>query len=61
MSTFRSDITGEEFNDGVVARPGDEEFTREIAEKHFGHKNFSYVGTPEWQPPEPPQEEDPAE
>lgn len=52
MAIWQDDKTGERHDDGEALRPGDEGFSRELAEAHFGHKDFSYVGTPNWVPPE---------
>lgn len=51
MGIFRLDKDGKEFDDGINAVPGDPEFTRDLAEAHFGSKDFSYVGTPAYENP----------
>jgi hypothetical protein len=59
MAVWQHDVTGERFEDDVKQKPGEEGFTRAKAEAHFKSKNFSYVGTPDWEPPAPtptPQE-----
>ena len=38
MGIFRLDKTGDEFDDGIDAVPGDPEFTRDLAEAHFKDK-----------------------
>lgn len=57
MALWKSDIKDEMFDDGLSSKPGEESFTREVAEKQFGHKKFSYVGTPNWVAPEQPADE----
>lgn len=52
MALFRDDKTGGDFDDGVNALPGEAEFTRDHAEQHFKHKQFSYVGTPDYVSPQ---------
>lgn len=42
-----SDTTGAVFDDGLPFMPGDEGFTRERAQTHFGTPAFSWVGTPD--------------
>jgi len=42
-----SDTTGEVFDDGLPFMPGDEGFTRERAQAHFGTPAFSWIGTPD--------------
>ena len=44
---------GEQFDDELTFLPGEEGFTRARAKKHFKTDDFNYVGTPNWQPPEP--------
>lgn len=51
MGIFRADKDGKEFDDGINAVPGDPGFTRDLAEAHFGSKEFSYVGTPTYENP----------
>lgn len=51
MGIFRHDKTGQEFDDGINAVPGDPEFTRDLAEAHFKETGFSYVGTPTYENP----------
>lgn len=51
MAVFRHDKTGNDFDDGINAIPGDPEFTRDLAEAHFKDKAFSYVSTPTYVPP----------
>lgn len=51
MGVFRHDKTGKDFDDGINAIPGDAEFTRDLAEAHFGDKAFSYISTPTYVPP----------
>lgn len=51
MALWQHDKSGEQFDDGGTTRPGEEGFTRELAEAHFGDKAFSYKGTPNWTPP----------
>lgn len=51
MGVFRHDKTGKDFDDGINAIPGDPEFTRDLAEAHFGDKAFSYISTPTYEPP----------
>lgn len=51
MAIWQDDKSGDRHDDGQALLPGEAGFTRELAEKHFGHKNFSYVGTPNWAPP----------
>lgn len=58
MAQWKHDKTHEVFDDGLRSKPGEEDFTREVAENHYGNKNFSYMGTPNWQPPEEPQAEE---
>lgn len=50
MAIWSKDSDGERFDDGQTSLPGEEGFTRDLAEAHFGTKLFSYVGTPNWQP-----------
>jgi hypothetical protein len=42
------DTKGDLFDDGLDS-PGEDGFTRSLAQAHFGTKAFSYVGTPDWQ------------
>ncbi len=56
MALWQHDQSGDRFDDGLTAKPGEESFTREPAEAHFGDKNFSYMGTPNWAPPAEPDE-----
>lgn len=59
MALWKDDKSDDFYDDGQTTKPGEETFTRELAEAHFGHKNFSYVGTPNWEPPKetaPPQD-----
>lgn len=51
MALWLHDATGKQFDDGLTTKPGEEGFTREFAEKHFGTSKFSYSGTPNWAPP----------
>lgn len=51
MAQWKEDDGEALFDDGLTHKPGEEGFTRELAEQHFGHKEFSYMGTPNWQPP----------
>lgn len=51
MGVFRHDKTAKDFDDGINAIPGDPEFTRDLAEAHFGDKAFSYISTPTYEPP----------
>lgn len=50
--------TDEQFDDGLTAKPGEEGFTRELAEEHANGGEFNYIGTPNWSPPagQEPQE-----
>lgn len=52
MALFRDGKTGVDFDDGINALPGEAEFTRDYAEQHFKHKQFSYVGTPDYVSPQ---------
>jgi len=52
MALWQHDESGERFDDGLTAQPGEEGFTRELAQAHFGTDRFSYVGTPNWVPPQ---------
>ena len=52
MAIWQNDKTGERFDDGIIARPGEEGFTRDKAAAHFKADDFSYVGTPDWEPAE---------
>lgn len=54
MALWMHDITHKQWDDGLKAKPGEEGFTRELAEQHFGDKDFSYCGTPNWEAPAPP-------
>ena len=47
MALWKHDTTHETYDDGGTCQPGEEGFTRELAEAHFGDKNFSFVGTPQ--------------
>lgn len=40
------------WDDGLAAKPGEPDFTRDLAAEHFGTEAFSYMGTPNWQPQE---------
>jgi hypothetical protein len=60
MPLWKDDNADNTFDDGDTTKPGEEGFSRAKAEKQFGHKNFSYMGTPNWQPPAQPDEEAPA-
>lgn len=55
MALWKSEKPEDDFDDGLTAKPGEAGFTREVAEKHFGHKNFNYSGTPNWVPPAQPE------
>jgi hypothetical protein len=58
MALWKHDNNHEIYDDGATTQPGEDGFTRELAEKHFGDKDFSYMGTPNWAPPlaeEPPE------
>lgn len=48
MALWQHDETREQFDDGLTAKPGDETFTRALAEQHYGNAKFSYIGTPNW-------------
>lgn len=51
MALWQHDITGDRFDDGATLRPGEDGFTREMAQAHFGaDAPFSYIGTPNWAP-----------
>lgn len=45
------DTKGDLFDDGMDLKPGEEGFTRSLAQAHFGTNAFSYIGTPDWQVP----------
>lgn len=54
MAQWKHDTTHAIWDDGQTTKPGEEGFSRDLAQAHFGNKNFSYMGTPNWQaPPEP--------
>jgi hypothetical protein len=55
MALWKHDNTHETWDDRLTAKPGEDGFTRERAEAHFGDKNFSYMGTPNWAPPPEPE------
>lgn len=59
MAIWQDDKSGERHDDGAALRPGDEGFSRELAQQHFGHTDFSYVGTPNWAPPAPVSDSQP--
>lgn len=46
MALWQHDDTGERFDDGLDLFPGEEGFTRELAEAHFGNPRFSLVSNP---------------
>lgn len=48
MAIWQHDETGERFDDGLGLYPGDDGFTRSLAEAHFGNPRFSFVSTPSW-------------
>lgn len=56
MALWIKDATGDQFDDGLAFKPGEEGFTRELAAEHFKTDAFSYSGTPNWKAPEPPPE-----
>jgi hypothetical protein len=56
MALWVSDIDGKQFDDGLTFKPGEDGFTRDIAAAHYANNAFSYVGTPNWQPPQEPEE-----
>jgi hypothetical protein len=56
MALWRADDGDKEFDDGLTAKPGEEGFTRELAQAEFGDTPFSYVGTPNWKPTPIPDE-----
>lgn len=51
MAVWKHDTKDEQFDDGLTLKPGEAGFIRDLAEQHFGHKEFSYMGTPNWAPP----------
>lgn len=51
MALWMNDNTGEQWDDGERLKPGDEGFSRDLAAAHFKDGAFSYVGTPNWEPP----------
>lgn len=50
MAQWKDDNGDATFDDGLTLKPGEEDFTRAVAEQHFKHPNFSYMGTPNWAP-----------
>lgn len=56
MAIWR-DLKGNEFNDGLKEKPGEEGFTRELASAFFKNEVFNYVGTPDWVPQENTEKE----
>lgn len=51
MALWKHDTTHATWDDGQTTKPGEEGFSRDLAQAHFGNKNFSYMGTPNWEPP----------
>jgi hypothetical protein len=51
MALWKDDNGDETWDDGQTTKPGEVGFTRGLAEAHFGHNGFSYMGTPNWAPP----------
>jgi hypothetical protein len=54
MALWKDDNGDDTFDDGLQLKPGEPGFTRDLAEAHFGHTEFSYMGTPNWAPPADP-------
>ena len=52
MALWLNAETGEQFDDGLTFRPGEDGFTRALAAAHFGASPFDYLGTPNWLPSE---------
>lgn len=58
MAIWVNAKTGEQFDDKLAFKPGEEGFTRDLADawaktKGFAASIVNYVGTPNWQPLQP--------
>lgn len=51
MAQWMDDESHVVFDDGQASKPGEPGFSRDAAKAHFKHDKFSYLGTPNWQPP----------
>lgn len=48
-------IENAQWDDGDTFRPGEDGFSTEKVKAHAKGKPFNYVGTPNWEAPEPPE------
>lgn len=51
MALWQVIDSGETWDDGLTAKPGEPEFTAALVIAKAGPANFNYVGTPNWAPP----------